>query len=449
MNIIETGYINCFEKKCTFIQDNMTFYVIPLDEPGHFPFEDYYQKKGFFIDYSSHVKPISSIYVNKIDPVISSPGLKIEANFIAKRIADCPISKLRLVGDEIDEFFNPVKHYYRKKQNDTYTSTDLLYSSDTAYSYSFSYKDTPISLDVQYGNAFSKGIMGDMKFHATLSLSFEPTCDLLFLYELSSIVKTFIQFVRRIRDYNFRPTELLGFTESHKPIQHIGILFDHIYDPNKIMTLAFRVDNYSYEPGISFLLQMIANEPDFPLAHLPDSNTSLFDYSSPERFAAIFAGFEYECSKDDIYSNTKEMSDCDDIRKKAISSLKSLSLKSNSEKHFIDMAEKRLKQLGTQFGQKQKIINAFNVLDKYLKNSSKYLLPSDSNISDIAKELTSLRGSIIHGNMGRQFTESEQSYIKVLDVMQFTMTLRRSKMPIHNVDIILGQLYYLNTVHFE
>lgn len=352
-----------------------------------------------------------------------------------------------LVGDEIDEFFSPIDYFFNEKRNGSYIPSDLLYSSTTVSTYTFMLETKVVQVSLEYGDALSMGIRSDLKIHPRLNVKFDTTSDTLFIYKTLRVIINFMQFVRRQKHYNFRRIELYG--NINNKMQHVGFLYESIYDvrqiPHSHCDASFRL----YGENISSLLQIIADEPSFPLAHLPIHDYESYDYNS-QRFAAIFSAFEYECSCDkDMYEKNVNHDLYMDIKNKIIDYISELSIHNEFEQDFQNWAKERIGQLGSQLGQQRKITNAYENLSKYFAHSIKQLIWQSNSVKECANKLASVRGKILHNEMDKELTDDEIECIRFLDILQFVMVLKRAGMSVQSVEFIIGEIYHCNTAYIE
>lgn len=87
------------------------------------------------------------------------------------------------------------------------------------------------------------------------------------------------------------------------------------------------------------------------------------------------------------------------------------------EINFLNNAKDRILQLGTQFGQPKKIINAYEVLHNALDGSIENIFYSpefrlkgplrEKNLKEIANFLTEKRGAIAHGRFSSMFSDTD------------------------------------------
>lgn len=443
---MDFGYINFFGIKCTYTQDKLDFYLIPSDDSKETNFYRFRNKENFILPFKSDIYDNCCIYVERVIIGYSNKIL-LKAKYVSKQLPNEGICMYTLVGDEVDEFFSPIDYFFPQKRSGNYTPTDVLYSATNAATYSFMVESKAVQINLTYGNALSSGIRSDLKIHPILNVTFDSTSDTFFIYKTLKIIIRFMQFVRRQRHYNFRRLELFGNIDDK--IKHVGFLYESLYDleqtPHSHCDASFKL----YNDSISPLLQIIADEQSFPIAHLPTYDYEIYNYS-PQRFAAIFSAFEYECSRNkDKYEINMNQDLYMDIKNKITEYIADLTPNNEYEQEFRNWAKERIGQLGSQLGQQRKIVNAYEHLSAYLIHSMEHLIWHNNSVKEIATKLTSLRGKILHNEMDKELTEKEIECIRFLDILQFIMILKRAGVSVQKVEFIIGEIYHCNSTYIE
>ena len=365
---MDFGYINFFGIKCTYTQDKLDFYLIPSDDSGKINFGEFHGKENFIVPFKSDIYKWCYIYVEKV--TVGFPNkIHLKAKYISKQMPNDGIYMYTLVGDEIDEFFSAIDYFIKLKRDGGYVPSDLLYSATTVSTYEFTLESKVVQISLEYGDTLSMGIRSDLKIHPRLSVKFDVTSDTLFIYKTLRVIIRFIQFVRRQKHYNFRRIELYG--NINNKMQNVGFLYENMYNDEQVPHSHCDASFKFYGENISSILQIIADEASFPIAHLPIYDYEIYNYNS-QRFAAIFSAFEYECSRDkNAYEKNVNHDLYLDVKNRIIDYICELTINNEYEKDFQDWAKERIGQLGSQLGQQRKIENAYENLKQYWAEQAK------------------------------------------------------------------------------
>jgi hypothetical protein len=252
------------------------------------------------------------------------------------------------------------------------------------------------------------------------------------------------------QQHNLLPIELIGVIDEKK--SYLGFLYDRLYNKGKFNGRS-DIESLYFKKYINNLLQLFADDKNYPIDHLPENEEFSYEYSSL-RFLTIFGAFERECK---LVPTLYEISD--DTRIKSFKSAILLKIDeiekvTNEEHDFVSQAKNRISQLWTQSGQKKKIENAFEVLNKALNTSIVQLLwrlkrknPNADTfklVSIVASTLTDLRDKIAHGESGTVLTNDDFECIRFLDVLTFAQTLKRAQVSDEDIELIVGVVFKCN-----
>lgn len=443
MSIKDTGYLDFFGKKCIFVQDEMDYVLLPVDENANilcYSFE-----KNYTLNFSTAIdkKCIASVQ-EQVSSGIN--GVRLRLNYIAKCISDEAIDGFIMTGNEVDEFFSPLEHYYWLKRKDQYSPTDLLYSKEIIAEYKFNVQGKEINIDLAYGNILSNGIRSDLSMHAKLIVKFQKTNDFDFIKQVQDVIITFLQFVHRKQKYNLNKIEL--FTKTNSTISCIGYMFSDLY--NRDLRPQSRIDAsfIYYGDKINNLLSIIASNLNlFPITHLDDCYNNVYSYSFA-RFSALCSAFEFEYDQSTDYPKNSVL----DLKEMKDDIVKFISSKPDTNELIADFkkeATNRIQTLGKKPGLKQKINNAFECNKDSLEKSLSMLFPRVKEIKECAKILSNLRGKVLHNDSGYVFDDKELECIRFLDILQFVMVLRRANYTSNEIEIIIGVLFHCNSEYFK
>ena len=291
-----------------------------------------------------------------------------------------------------------------------------------------------------------EGICTDLTIHPQLKVSFEKTKDTDYIKELHDIILKFLQFVHRKQKFNMNRIEL--WTHSNSKKSHVGYMFCSLY--NRELRPSSRIDAsfVYYNDKIGSLLDIIATDYDhFPIKHVSKNYNDPFSFST-ERFAALCSAFEYEYSRNKEYPQKSEL-DLTEIKNTVVDCIEEIAETDDNVVSFKKEAIKRIREIGGRPGFKQRIISAYNYNEASLNSSMDQLLFRIKDVESCAGLLSSLRGKVLHNNIGYQFNDKEMECIRFLEIIQFIMTLRRASFTQGEIEIIIGVLYHCNSKYLE
>jgi hypothetical protein len=196
------------------------------------------------------------------------------------------------------------------------------------------------------------------------------------------------------------------------------------------------------------------------LKHLPeDEYRDRHDDDIELVYTRLFTAFESEChAKKELYDIADDSNICDvrnDLLDVIGSFADSYMNQNNDVKQFINDATQRIQQLGTQFGQTRKIMIAYSIISKGINK----LIPdilflheeycsctslTEQQIKKIARELTKLRGSLVHGSYKNQITEKQYQLIKFLETIIYAQMLKRANIAYDDIELIVGSTLLSN-----
>jgi hypothetical protein len=177
-------------------------------------------------------------------------------------------------------------------------------------------------------------------------------------------------------------------------------------------------------------------------------------------FASLFAGFEREChSNPDLYEKADDSS-FREIKADIIEFIqKKKAEDAGKNREFYNGIEERVKQYGTQIGQMRKILTAYDCLSAALQNSMQniFFLPSFSidgtptqdDIKKIADRIMAFRGKVIHEGDKSIFSDDEMPYVRFLEILAYSMLLKRVGIPDKGIELIIGVIFHCNYVAME
>lgn len=438
---MDIGYLLFDGVKCSFVRKGLNYCIIPCDEKQHISSAGKYNVT-YKIDYEcAGYRYCASIVETHIN---GAAGLELVAEYVIKIIPDHKITGLMIMGDEIDEFFSPLDYYFKLVSAGEYSKKELLYSSDTVAQYEFTYNGKRTSVKVIYGDVLSWGVISDLKIHPKLELSFEETDDIDFMVNIVKIITKFLQIVRHQKKVNIKTLKLID--DGNQIVGDI-ILSEYSRDTNRHTHC--EPSFVYFNEGISDLLQIVADENDLPIEHFPNQSFDIDEYSG-QRFAAIFAAFEYECKRGEMKNiTTADTAATIEIRDRVLAKISEINATEANDRDFVFAIKQKIKSYGTEMGQKQKVKVAYEYAKDCLEHSVKYLSFHNKGIDAVLKQIADLRGKTVHSEIGKSFTKEEEECIRFMDVLQYSLLLKRTSLQQHDIEIILGGLFGCNNVRIE
>ena len=370
---MELNYIKFQDIDCVYYRKGNSMVLIPTDEKEIFNFSDVIKRKNFMIEFTSTIYKKSYAFVKNVS-FTGDRAIRFNIFYYALLSQNDAINEIQLTGDEIDMIFNPASFFFPEADDFKRNPVDLIYGKHIDEKYNVKYKDENISIVLSYGDIFERGIASDLKLHAKLSVLFEDTKSIEKIHDLVTIVMKFIQLVSHQLKINFRPATILGEIDGRR--QKIGTYHNQPYQLRRIN--AFSVIQYDYfKPYISQLLQFVADNKNINLNFYPKDVNESYSYDI-ERFLAIFSAFENECKENpDLYERTIDNSSML-IKKDLLGEIKKLGNKDqvcDDDRDFLELATSRISQLGTQYGQRKKIVNAYKQNINILEESMDFIFP--------------------------------------------------------------------------
>lgn len=442
---MEHGYLVFRGVECIYTKTDDYMYLIPRDKDRQSELFQYAFNKNFMIEFTTSIYKRCYAYVENCTMGLDN-SLKLQIKYFVRLIDNEGFNSMEMTGDDIDIFFSPSSYFFRRRDNIKTNPIDLIYDNHIANSFEFIYINERIQVDLCYGNILRNGIASDLKLHPSLFIRFPKTNSIEMIYGIYSIIVKFLQLVRHQTDCNLLPTNLYG--EIKNKFSRLGVFYERFYQTNYSGT---GDAEYAYfEPYINQLLQFIADNGDLNLNYFPNRDYNSFDYAM-KRYLTIFAAFEYECRQaPEKYERTSdnEVMGIREELKEVIRNFKQQGI-TESERKFLDMAYQSISRLGTQFGQKRKIINAYMENEEPLRNSMKYIFLRDYNIQDIASNLVNLRGKIVHSNLYKNLNNEEIMNIRFLDILTYVMMLKRSGIDNDGIELIIGVIFHCNIKYMD
>jgi hypothetical protein len=438
---METGRANLEGIEFIYARDWKTIFLTPASSLVRIPLE-LQDKKGFFIILDS----MPSCYIAYIISCQSglNSGLVLTAEYYIKSYKTAvskglKVQEIEFVGNEIDAIFDPILYFYRKhKESEQNLGEAVLYNSETSMEHDFYFKGENLKAIVRYGDMLSEGISSDRVLHARLIVKVPETEDLSFVFNVYKLILVFVQMMTYHQKCHFNSIKLFGGTVSGDRVA-IGYLFVEKYDEERL--LASR--NYKLHPYLGKILNMLGSDITYHVEHLPEHQDHFRKFSTLD-VLTIFAAFESECEKekDKYITKTNKFKYINDEVSRLFEILSDKYI-DKSEKEYITTIKSRVVDLGKEYGERQKISNAYKLCEG-LVASSYIACPDEAEICKVVKELVKIRNSAIHHNAFPYLSETENQYVRWFHILYMAMFLRRAGIPDDIIESTLDDLFMCN-----
>ena len=455
------SYYSFHDVPCVLIEREDRITLIPCQKDDCKHLFNYIHNSDFEIDYSDDIYKCKHAFIHK--QLHGFDSIDLYPNYIIHSISQ-KICSMEITGPAVDDFFSPSTYFFYKSRNGSKNFGDIVYNNYVADKWIIDYKDSKITITLYYGNVLRRGIASDLMLHPRLKIEFEETEDYNFIFCIYNAIKHFFNFILYKSECGKYDVELFGIIDDK--FSSIGRLFDCKLTNATYDKQIGRICYSDYKEYVLLILQFIFDNPSLCLKHLPKYGVRDWERDDIELlYTQLFTAFENECQK-----QKEKYNSVDDSRIKSIKSVLlniidefSTNIESyseNDEKQFIENSKQRILQLGTQFGQKAKIVNAYRILSSSIEN----LLPdilyrhkeyrsvtklTDKQISDIAKKLTELRGTIVHGGEHSTFSPEDCQLINLFEVIIYAQMLDRAKISLSDIKMIISSSLFHNLDLFD
>lgn len=455
----DSGYINLWGIECIFVTEDDRISIIPESKEDIRRLNEHFDDHNFVLSYSGRIGGQCTAFVERVSMELGN-SISLFPIYIFERNHGTAFSGFEIMGEAIDDFFSPSRYFYDRKKQNREKSVDYLYQSEVADEWSIVFEGQSVTIRLSYGDILLKGISSDLMLHPKLIVEFDDTADTQYVYRVYSM---FLRFIRLIKyDVSCGTFNVELFTNENGNKSYNGRLIDFATKNSKYVESGHEVEYSSYKPYIQCFLQFAANNPSYSFYHYPREGIRFFgrDYSSLD-FLNIFAAFEAECHADKKKYEAADASRVQAIKKILIDQVEEYPKQelSKDEMDFLTEARNRIQQIGTQYGQKRKIINAYDILHNALDGSTKHIFYrpefriighlEDDRINELAKFLTERRGAIAHGNYSDVFTDVEAQKIRFLEILTYAQMLKRAGLSDQDIERVIGALFGCNYVLFQ
>lgn len=450
------GFSEFFGIPCVFRMEPRGIRLFPTRKDDYSLREQARGKHDFVFSYSLVGDRNCMAYIEDTECSIDISVL-LRPRYIVHLFNTLPINGFEMKGDALDDFFAASSVFYVKRATGNYTVQDYIYQSIVDDNWKIYYEDKPVKITLSYGDILSRGVASDLKLRSKLTVQFPETCDMGYVYRLYSIIILFLQIVRYRREPIKCTVKLFSSGGQHNS----GHLFD--WNAQEENTRYFSQCNYvMWKPFMKDILQFCANNEHLVIRHFPllNSRFRASDYT-PNDMNSLFAAFERECKAEPECFQKADQASIAAVKAEMIIQIEAFKKKENTdaESDFIKTAISNIKRQGTEYGQKTKLIHAFQVMRPVVDISSKRLLLranigdsngfSDRDFEKIANYLNKLRGKTTHENSVNTFTEEDAEYIHFFEIIVYAMLLRRIGVDVKRSQYILGSLFLCNDTLME
>ena len=440
------------------VEEDDSLFIVPKTKEDIIKLRPHFLDQDFMLDFDNGFNSKSFAFIERVQ---LEPGyhIRLYPQYLIRDSFNSKYTHFEITGDAIDDFFSPSQYFCLCAKKDGNSDFECLYHSVNVDEWVFKFEGNRIKVSLSFGDILQRGVASDLKLHARLTIRFSRTSDIQFIYRLYSLIIRFIKIVRFDVNCGSFCVELYDEIKGNR--SYNGRLYDYSLRNVKFNRSMLDMDYTRYKPYIQRFLQFAADNPDYSFNHYPTDGARFLgrDYSSLD-FISIFSAFEKECSANPKLFEKNDTSDMDCVREKLLNLIDGNDslVRNDDEKAFVDQAKDRIKQLGTQYGQKQKIINAYQVMKKSLDNSIEYIfiLPefrrrghlADEDINKIAKTLSEQRGKIAHGSDFDGFSDLDARRIKFLEILTYAMMLKRLGLDDPDIERIIGVVFSCNYIVF-
>ena len=438
------------------VEDNNSMFILPKTKSDISRLRPYFFDRDFLLNYDNGFKMKSFAFIERME-LINLSQIQLYPQFIVHDSHKSKYTHFEITGDAIDDFFSPSKYFFKLAKTEVKSDFECLYHSVYVEEWIIKFEGHRVKVSLSFGDILRRGIASDLKLHSRLTVRFSRSGDVQFIYRLYSLIIRFLKIIRFEVNCGSFSVELYDGVNENR--SYNGWLHDYSLQNVKFHRSLNDIDYMCYRPYVQRFLQCAADNPDYSFNHYPSDGARFLgrDYSSLD-FISIFSAFEKECSANPKLFEKNDTSDMDCVREKLLSLIDGNDslVRNDNEKAFVYQAKDRIKQLGTQYGQKQKIVNAYQVMKKSLDNSIEYIfiLPefrrrghlADEDINTIAKTLSEQRGKIAHGSDFYGFSDMDARRIKFLEILTYAMMLKRLGLDDPDIERIIGVVFSCNYI---
>lgn len=452
----DTGYITFHDADCILVEEKDDIILLLKNPDDIKKVRPFFENQNFILNYKGNIGYNSVAFIERIQFEMNH-SIKLFPKYIMNRCHTNLFTGFELIGEAVDDFFSPSRYFYNRRKYENKKSVDVIYDSEIAESWEIIFENKPVIITLSFGDILRRGIASDLMLHSKLTIRFEQTSDVEYLYRLYRTIVRFLQIVRYDTKCGKLQVELINTEQGKK--SHNGYLRDFSLDKGQFYRGNHDVEYGWYKPYIQQFFQFAADNTNYTFYHYPSKGLRFRgrDYSAVD-YMNIFAAFEAECQANkDLYEKV-DATKVQEIKASIISQIEDYPTQdlNPEEINFLGNAKDRIMQLGTQFGQTKKIINAYKVLHNALDGSIEHIfyLPEfrlkgalrEKELKTIATFLAGQRGTIAHGGFSSMFSDTDAQKIRFLEILTYAQMLKRVGLKDSDIEKVIGAVFYCNYV---
>lgn len=452
MMIYGNGYLTFAGIECVYFESSEGIKILPKESANVYELLRHVDDRDFLIKFTRNV---DTNCLARIERVITDhmSSITLVPKYLIDMFCDEPISYLEITGTAIDEFFSSSFYLFDKSGLDSEGNNNLLQDDAVADRWSIEVQDVPVVIELKFGGLLRHGTLSEPLFRPRLKVYIEKSCDPDFIDTICNIISRFLQLVqyrRSLRAYKIS-------CHSGPPTHNSGMYWKwETIELSEIKEYS-RANYRYYKPYIHCLLQFTANNLDVSLRFLPTKYRWQGKDYTPEDLSSLFAAFESEYKELCKMHEVSNSPNYDKIKSKVISSIRNcddMSL-SKEERDYIRLSIEKVKGIGSQVGQKQKIKNMYSLLEPAIKSSVAYFFGSRADdelhmdVGTIAKEIVGLRSQVSHEYTISTFTDQQARFIRLLEIIVYAQILRRAGIDNDGIEMIIGLTFGTNSAFWK
>ena len=454
-----TGHVVFWDTPCIFIEESNSISLIPQNKDDIKNIQPHLHDQNFIFIYSDFLGFKSIAFIERMQFEINHTITLFPHYTISQCHLDY-FTGFEIKGEALDDFFSPSHYFYNHFQKGIKTNTDFLYHHEVADEWTVLFEDKILIIALTYGDILKWGIASDLMLHPKLKVSFEKTSDIHYIYRVYSFIIRFLQIIRYNSTCGKLQIDL--YNDENGKMVYNGRFNQKRTDESPYSKRGNEVEYGYYKPYIQQFLQFSANNPEYTVYHYPTNETRFRgNHYSAVDLLNIFSSFESECYANKTLYENIDSSKIQSIKDILVSQLDIYPQKElcQEELDFLKNAKNRILQLGTQFGQTQKIINAYQILHNALDNSIKniFYLPEfrltgplqEDSLRKISRFLVKQRGSIAHGGFSGIFSDIDAQKIRFLEILTYAQLLKRIGLEDPDIERVIGIIFGCNFILFH
>lgn len=190
----ETGYITLWGVNFIFFLEGDSFIIVPKDKDDIKTINSHFDDQEFIIKYHGTVG-CSTAFIQRVQ-YENSNTIKLFPKYIVDRCHTDSFSGFEIMGEAIDDFFSPSRYFYDRSKAASKTHTDFIYHSEIADKWTVVFENKIITVTLSYGDILRWGIASDLMLHPKLTVDFEKTTDVQYIFRVYSFIVRFLKIIR-------------------------------------------------------------------------------------------------------------------------------------------------------------------------------------------------------------------------------------------------------------